>query len=344
MNRAVQLGSGVATGVGSMPGTDPREPASVVAGELPHLPHVVELPARGPGADMVGRAVALLADLHADVQPSGWRLVDRPGADERRAAAYLGEDLDETERALQGRVGPVKTQVCGPWTTATALRLTRGEPALSDAGAVRDIAQSLTEGVCAHLADLRRRLPGAELVLQVDEPSLPAVLDGGVRSSSGARRFAAVPEAVVEAVLRALGDAVADLDVPVVVHCCADRPPVALLHRAGLSGLSLDLTLLPRALQDEVAAAVEGGVALLAGLVPTAADHGAGLSDVTATVEPVRALWRRTGLAVDTLRQVVVTPTCGLAGESPTHAKAALELAREGARRLAEDPDRTEER
>ena len=77
---------GWATGVGSLPGTDPREAAAVVAGELPDLPHLPELPGRGPGADMVGRTAArCCVDLHVDLQPSGWRLVDRPGMDERRA-------------------------------------------------------------------------------------------------------------------------------------------------------------------------------------------------------------------------------------------------------------------
>jgi len=87
-----------------MPGVDPHEAAAVIAGELPELPHLVELPARGPGADMVGRAVALLVDLHADVQPSGWRLVDRPGIDERRARRFLdltGIGIEE----LRGRAG-----------------------------------------------------------------------------------------------------------------------------------------------------------------------------------------------------------------------------------------------
>ena len=85
-----------------MPHADPREAAAVVAGELPDLPHLAELPGRGPGADMVGRAAALLVDLHVDVQPSGWRLVDRPGRDERRARSYLSHDLDELEAACAG--------------------------------------------------------------------------------------------------------------------------------------------------------------------------------------------------------------------------------------------------
>jgi hypothetical protein len=35
------LGAGWSTGVGSMPGTDPHEAATVVAGEAPDLPHLV---------------------------------------------------------------------------------------------------------------------------------------------------------------------------------------------------------------------------------------------------------------------------------------------------------------
>ncbi len=39
---------GCATGIGSLPGTDPAEAMRIVLGELPDLPHLVELPARGP--------------------------------------------------------------------------------------------------------------------------------------------------------------------------------------------------------------------------------------------------------------------------------------------------------
>ena len=43
---------------------------------------------------MVGRSAALLVDLPVDLQPSGWRLVDRPGRDLARARAWLAQDLD----------------------------------------------------------------------------------------------------------------------------------------------------------------------------------------------------------------------------------------------------------
>ena len=76
-------GIGVATGIGSLPHVDPDEAAHVVTGELPDFPHLPELPLRGAGAGMIGRTASLLVDLHVDLQPAGWRLTDRPGADER---------------------------------------------------------------------------------------------------------------------------------------------------------------------------------------------------------------------------------------------------------------------
>jgi hypothetical protein len=124
-----------------------------------------------------------------------------------------------------------------------------------------------------------------------------------------------------------------------VVHCCADRPPVAALVRAGTVGLSLDMTVLARDLDDEVGEAVDGGVTLFAGVVPAVPGAAPGVSDPAGTVEPVRRVWRRLGLPAESLRGVVVTPTCGLAGADPDHARAALRLAAAGARQLAEDPE-----
>ncbi|MGZ6772647.1 MAG: hypothetical protein ACXVGA_08965, partial [Mycobacteriaceae bacterium] len=69
------LPPGTATGIGSWPGTDPVEAARVVLGELGVLPHLVELPARGVGADMIGRTAALLVDIAVEVSPSGYRVV-----------------------------------------------------------------------------------------------------------------------------------------------------------------------------------------------------------------------------------------------------------------------------
>ena len=48
-----------------------------------------------------GRGALFLTDLHIDLQPAGWRLVDRPGHDERRGRDLLERDLDAFEEVAQ---------------------------------------------------------------------------------------------------------------------------------------------------------------------------------------------------------------------------------------------------
>ncbi|NJQ03026.1 methionine synthase [Streptomyces zingiberis] len=328
-------GPAAATGVGSMPGQDAREAAKTVTGSLESFPFLPELPARGPGADMLGRTIGLLAELYAHVEPSGWRLADRPGRDTRRARSWMREDLDALEEFTQGFEGPLKVQAVGPWTLAAGLELRGGEAVLSDAGACRDLAASLAEGLRGHLADVRRRVPGARLVLQLDEPSLPAVLHGRVSSASGYRTHRAVDRGVAEGALREVLGAAGDA--PGVVHCCAPEVPFRLLRRAGAAGVSFDAALLTERDDEPVGEAVEGGTALFAGIV---AGTDGPLSDPGRSVMGVRTLWRRLGLAPGALAEsVVITPACGLAGASPAYSRAALAHCVRAARSLADHPE-----
>ncbi|GGR35938.1 methionine synthase [Streptomyces netropsis] len=331
-------GAGVATGVGSMPGTDAREAAKTVTGSLEALPYLPELPARGPGADMIGRTAGLLVEVFAHVEPSGWRISDRPGRDTRRARSWLGEDLDAIEEFTQGYEGPLKVSAVGPWTLASALELRGGEAALSDPGACRDLTASLVEGLRNHLTEVRRRVPGAQVVLQLDEPSLTAVLLGQVRTASGYRTHRAVDRAVVEGALRDLVGLARDVTgAPPVVHSCAPNVPFALLRRAGVEGVSFDFSLLTERDDEAIGEAAEAGTKLFAGVVPGVDGP---LSDPAGSVMGVRTLWRRLGLSPGTLAEsVVVTPSCGLAGASPAYARAALAHCARAARSLADNPE-----
>ena len=242
--------AGAATGIGSLPGTDIDEALRIVTGELPDLPHLPELPARGPGAAMIGRAGALLVDLPVEIAPSGWRLAGRPGRDLRRARDLLERDLDALEAVAAGHAGPLKLQVAGPWTLAAGVELASGHAVVSDPGACRDLAASLAEGVTAHLAEVRRRLPQARVVLQLDEPSLPAVLAGAVPTPSGYGTVRAVEPVVATAALNQVLR-IADEGARV-VHCCAPDAPIALLADAGADAVALDAALLRPAHYDAI--------------------------------------------------------------------------------------------
>ena len=365
----VRWPAGAATGVGSLPGTDVTEAASTVVGELPLLPHLPELPARGVGADMIGRTAALLVDLAVEVVPTGWRVTARPGRDHRRALDLLRFDIDALDAACAGpRPEWVKVQAAGPWTVAASVELHTGHRVLTDRGAVREFAGSLGEGLRAHVAEIAERT-GARVLVQLDEPSLPAVLEGRLPTASGwgTVRSVAAPDA--QDLLR---DLMAGIGAPVVVHCCAVDPPVRLLAATGVAGIGIDATLpavsgptaVPAAL-DALGEVWDAGIPLLLGLVPavprraSAPDTGSSRpeprgprSDDPRSTSPdssaaLRTVARRAFDLADRLgfdrsrlgELAVPTPTCGLAGATPAWARRAMALSRELGKAFVDPPE-----
>ncbi len=329
-----------ASGIGSWPGNAPRAAADVVVGELAGaLPHLVELPARGIGADLLGRAGALLIDVAIDTVPRGYRIAARPGAVTRRAISFLDEDCDVLEEAweiagLRGGGHVVKVQVPGPVTLAAGLELANGHRAITDAGAVRDLAASLAEGAAAHQAELARRLDAA-VVVQFDEPSLTMALTGRLTGVTSFSPVAPLDAAVAGSLLDVCAAAVGP---EVLLHCCTPGLPWDLLQRSTISALSLDAGTLQAADLDGVAAFVESGRTVMLGVVPASAPERRPSAEEVARA--VVAVTDRLGFARAALRdRIGVTPTCGLAGATPQWARTAIDLARTAAAAFAEDPD-----
>ncbi|MFJ7218401.1 methionine synthase [Amycolatopsis sp. NPDC098790] len=336
--------SGAATAIGSMPGTDPAEAAAIVFGELPDFPHLPELPARGVGADMLGRTAALLVDLAVDVVPSGYRVVARPGHEHRRAVDLLRWDLDAVQEAREkaGATPPVfKVQLAGPWTLGAGIELPRGHRVLTDRGALRDFTSSLLDGLTGHVAEVQART-GAPVVVQLDEPSLPAVLAGGLSTPSGYGNVAAVPEPEARDLLATMIEGVkAITGRPVILHCCAAKPPLGLLREAGADALAFDLAALDgasAAFLDEIGEVWDGGATLFLGAVPsTAPASPPSLKDVG---EPAFRLADRLGFNRSVLAErAVPTPACGLAGATPEWMRRALSLTRDLGKAFVEPPE-----
>lgn len=329
-----------ASGNGSWPGAAPRQAAEVVVGELAGaLAHIVELPARGVGADMIGRAGALLIDVAIDTVPRGYRIVARRGAVTRRAASLLEEDLDALEEAWEeagprGQQRPVKVQAPGPITLAAGLELGNGHRAITDPGAVRDLAASLAEGVAAHRAAVARRLDTPVLV-QFDEPSLPAALGGRLTGVTALTPVDPIDEAAATTLLQSSAGAVGT---DVLVHSCAPGLPWKLLQQAGIHAVSVDVGVLQTADFDGIAEFIESGRAVMLGVV-AATDPGRRPS-VEEVATAAVAVTDRLGFARSALRERIgITPACGLAGATSQWARTAIGLARQAADVFAEDPD-----
>lgn len=326
-----------ATGIGSMPGSegaDFGEAVRLVLGELPDLPYVPEVPGRGVTAAMTGRGLAVVDGLSADLQPAGWRLTDASGIDHRRARSLLAQDLDVVEELAQDYVGAFKTQVAGPWTLAATVEKPRGDKILSDHGARRELAQSLAEGITGHLADLRRRLRGVDRwIVQVDEPALAAVVNAQVPTASGFGRHRRIDPPEVSAHLEWVVAAITDAGAEAWVHSCAPETPWSLVAGTGAVGLSADLDMLGPGDLDTFAEALESGRTTALGIVPST-DPEAEPSDARLT-ERVQRLLDMLGLDPEVVgNQLVVTPTCGLAGASSSWAGRATRLSATVARNL----------
>ncbi|WP_305782982.1 methionine synthase [Symbioplanes lichenis] len=324
--------SGAATGVGSLPGTDVEEAQRLILGELPELPHLAELPARGPGADMIGRSAGFLVELPVQLYAGRWQVAPRPGKDLRRTADLLERDLDQLTEQGEGFAGSIKIQSVGPWTLAACLDLPIGGRMLRDPGAVRDLTGSLAEGLRRHVEDVRKRLPRATVLLQLDEPSLPAVLAGRVPTESGLGAYRPVDAPDAASALRSVVEAAG---VPVIVHSCAPDVPMQVIRDAGATAVALDLTLLKEL--DPLGEALDAGLGLFAGAVGTRPPSSGRPPTSAQVAERVRTLWTKLSFPAAQLpEQVVITPACGLAGASPAYVRAVLKACRDAGRRLSE--------
>jgi 5-methyltetrahydropteroyltriglutamate--homocysteine methyltransferase len=290
------------------------------------------------GADLLGRAGALLVDVAIDTVPRGYRIAARPGAVTRRAISLLDEDMDALEEAwetagLRGGGRVVKVQAPGPITLAAGLELGNGHRAITDPGAVRDLAASLAEGVAAHRAALARRLD-TPVVVQFDEPSLAAAVGGQLTGVTALSPVAALDEAVAVALL---DTCVATVGADVLLHSCAPLP-WDILQRSAIGGISVDAGTLRAEDLDGIAAFVESGRTVVLGVV--AATPPVRRPSAEEVAAAVVAVTDRLGFGRSALRdRIGVTPACGLASATPQWARTAIELAHKAADTFAEDPD-----
>jgi methionine synthase II (cobalamin-independent) len=317
------------TGVGSWPGTDMMDAIKIAFAECPDLPYLPELPARGSYAQLIGRSTAFLAGLAVDLQPAGWRLTDASGRDHRLAISTLRNDLDLLEEHAQGYEGTVKLSVAGPWTLAAMMERRRGDRVLADSGARRDLSQSLAEGTAQLVAELVRRLPDIEPLIQLDEPMLPAVLAGTIATASGFSRHRAIESSEISGAIIYTRERLAPT--PVAVHCCAADPPIELLRLGGVSGVLLDIDQLSAADWDDVAATLEAGQWIGMGALPT--DRTLGPDQVA---RRVLSSLRDLGLEPPVAARVVITPACGLASASRDGAVRALRILHSAAQIVTE--------
>jgi methionine synthase II (cobalamin-independent) len=288
---------------------------------------------------MIGRAAALLIDIALDTVPRGYRVAAHPGAVTRRAISLLDEDLDALEEAweragLRGGDRTVKVQASGPITLAAQIELPSGHRAITDEGAVRDLAASLAEGVAAHRAEVSRRL-GSPVVVQLDEPSLSPALSGRLTGVTSLTPVHPIDESVA---LGLLDDCVAAAGGEVALHSCHPDLPWSMLRRSTFHAVSIEASAPGRVDFDGLGEFVDAGRSVVLGIIPVTAPPVP--PSAREIAETAAALTDRLGFPRAVLAERVgITPTCGLVGATPEWARTAIELAQKVADAFADDPE-----
>lgn len=342
----------IATALGSFAGRDLAGVARALLELLPERAPIPELPARGPAAGIIARSASMLPGINIDLQPAGWRLALGPSLVQRRAASQFNDDVSTMAELAADWPGVLTLTIAGPFTLLASLDQFRGGKVIGDPGARHDIVQAWSAGLMERVAHARRQL-GRTIAVQIDEPSLVAVLEGTVPSESGRT---SLPPVNGHELSEALGECVATARVAggniVVMHCCAGRPPVEIMAAGAPDALSIDTAMLETP-------SAGAGVGKRADLVERpspvghsgAAGYGSAPWDVLAewfddghdlwlgilpTDQPTmgtdglrgrlmaarRALEAEPGAATDD--HLVLTPACGLAGVAPADALSGL--------------------
>ncbi len=319
------------TGAGPWPGTDPLAAQSTVLGDLTDvpddvqgLPFAVLLVDRGPWADPLGRSIALLVDLPAELGPHGWKLADHPGADVTRARSFAGQDLDALAVAAHGYTGPLVVPVLGPISLAARTDLAHGDRVLSDPAALHDAADSLAAGLAEHLATLVRVLPGAQPRVLLHEPLLGQAMAGAVPTFSGRGQLRAIKgQLAAERIGAVVTAARAAGAVGVTVHVGPGWGVLGAARAAGADAVGLELAGLDEPAWEALAGAVEGGTALWAQL-PAATPAQGGGADPKGHAESLVGPWLRVGLPVAALAGTVLVAGRPDRAWTPDAARSAL--------------------
>ena len=310
-----------ATAAGEWPGTDPLEANRAVRGELggANLPFLPFLPARGPGSDALGRTLGMLVELPFDLQPHGWRFVQRPGLDQRRAESALSSDINalgDVAGAEETPAGQLVLHLQGPLSLAAGVHLHSGERVLVDPGARRELYASLAAGAAEHVRRVRSVARGAEILLSIDEPQAEPVLTGRVPTASGYRTLRAVDRREATEAWEVLTASVVDAGATGTV-LSTDGGEVSLdAVRPVRAAFALPLRRLSDRVWDVLAEEIEAGRRLELGILRP----GAVLPQVSALVEEVLTAWRRVGLPTPALAALTIAVGTGMAAQSPTAA------------------------
>ena len=293
----------VAFNLSALPGTDLAFAADVISGETNACRTIPRLPARGLGFDPVGYCCALLPELPITTGPRSWQLSARPQLVSRRLWDHSSRDFDVLEQhwGTAGGYG-LQLAVLGPWSLAAEIELANGHRAVTDAGALRDIAEIYSHRMALTLSHLSTRF-NAQPRIMITEPQVAALIAGNIPGTSDFDPIAAINEQKIGQLLhQVLAQIRQTASAEIYLASGQKQPPIEALKIAAADGLVINLgAITGSSMLDACGEALAEGSRLCLGCVRLGDDRTTAPTIATAILKLIQEL----GLEREVLTQQV---------------------------------------
>jgi methionine synthase II (cobalamin-independent) len=336
----------IATGIGSLPVSDPDKAAALSLQYLPEAPIWPQLPQRDFREQMDGQYSETLPGLRLDAVKSRFyfdtakdltpelekffeRYIEKDYGffriSEEYAAGFYG-----LLRALKNGLPPgaryVKGHITGPLTAGISFKDEAGKDIIHNDVLFDAVVKGLAMKAAWQIRELKQF--GKPVIIFIDEPAMESL----------GSAFSAVSSEVVAEKLNEIIDTIHEQGGIAGIHCCgnADWP---MLFNTRIDIVNFDafgymekVMLYP----EDIKKFLGRGGALAWGVVPTGAFTGDETADLLiAKLEAGMKRLEAQGIQRETiLRQCLITPSCGMGSLTPDKAEAILKLLREVSDRM----------
>ncbi|MHB8846239.1 MAG: uroporphyrinogen decarboxylase/cobalamine-independent methonine synthase family protein [Nitrospirota bacterium] len=336
----------IATGIGSLPVTDPDEAAALSLQYLPEAPIWPQLPQRSfrehmdgqyseslPGIVLDEKRQRFSFDTTRDLSPAieqfFGKYIEKDYAffkmSEEYAAGFYGF-LRAARKGLPKQARFIKGAITGPLTAGISFKDETGRDIIHNDVLFDAVVKGLAMKAAWQIETFKPF--GLPVIIFIDEPAM---------ESLGSAFSAASPEMVAEK-LNEIIDTIHELGGIAGIHCCgnADWP---MIFNTKVDIVNFDafgyvekVLLYP----DDIRRFYARGGSLAWGIIPTGAFTGRETADLL--IDWLETNMKRLeGAGIDRktiLRQALITPSCGMGSLTPAQSLAILKLTREVSDRM----------
>jgi methionine synthase II (cobalamin-independent) len=336
----------IATGIGSLPITDPDQAAALSLQYLPEAPIWPQLPQRDfrehmdgqyseslPGIRLDAAKQRFFFDTSKDLTPEFEKFFEQYieknygffKISEAYAAAFPAF-INVLKKGLPSKMRFVKGHITGPLTAGISFKDETGKDIIHNEMLFDAVVKGLAMKAAWQIQELKQF--GKPVIIFIDEPAMESL----------GSAFSAVSSEVVAEKLNEIIDTIHELGGLAGIHCCgnADWP---MLFNTKVDIVNFDafgymekVMLYP----DDIKKFLTRGGALAWGVVPTGAFMGNETAELLlAKLDAGMKRLEAAGIARHViLQQSLITPSCGMGSLTPDKAEAILKLLREVSDRM----------